>query len=206
MRDKIKQYGLKTFFKRALLSILRSAGIRYEKWLICSQEIELSSLPEIFIDKSFETKKFSYDDFLNSRKFSQRKLRTFYKRFGKSSYHAYGIICGSELVYYSWVSLENIEFSKENPQLILTEKQGMLFDAFCFPENRGNNLHNYMNVYRLRQLSQFGKSTAVVVILKDNIPARKSQKKAGFSCNNQLTTINMWGYRINRTTNRDIAL
>ena len=206
MRNKIKQYGKQIFIKRALLSVLRFAGIKFEKWLICRQEIEISSLPDIFINKMFKPKELSYNDFLKSGKFSQRKLNSFSERFEKRSYHAYGIIYCSELVYYCWISLKNFEFSKNSFQLNLTENDGILFDAFCFPENRGSNLHNYMNVYRLKKLSQFKKSTALVVILKDNIPARKSQKRAGFSCSRQLTVINIWGYKVNRTINRDIDL
>ena len=88
----------------------------------------------------------------------------------------------------------------------LNGSQGLLFDAFCFPEFRGNKLHNFMNFYRLTKLSEFGKTEAVVVLLSQNTPARKSQKKAGFDCSQIVRTYSVFGKKGYYTINKKINL
>ncbi|WP_296384977.1 hypothetical protein, partial [Winogradskyella sp.] len=67
-------------------------------------------------------------------------------------------------------------------------------------------LHNFMNFHRLKKLSEFGKKEAVVVLLSQNTPARKSQKRAGFKCFKTITTYSVFGKEGYYVTNKEINL
>ena len=206
MRDKLKQYGILNFLKRSFIFILRKIGIQYNKWLICHQKINLATLPDIIIENKFIYREITYNDFLNSSKFYKTKLNSFSQRFKSNDYYAYGVFCGSDLAYYCWISLSDFQFSNDDYKMDISENEGLLFDAFCFPEYRGNNLHNFMNIYRLKKLIELKKTTALVILLNENTPARKSQKKARFICEKQIITINIFGYKYNTLKNKIINL
>ena len=74
MRDKLKQYGSLNFLKRSFIFILRKIGVRYNKWLICHQKINLATLPDIILEKKFTYREITFNDFLNSSKFYKLKL------------------------------------------------------------------------------------------------------------------------------------
>lgn len=202
--EKYKQYGFLNFIIRFFLSVLSKFGIKIDRWLICTQVISLELLSRIELDENFQLKELSFEDFKNSGKFDKNKLFRIKKRFNKISYLAYGVFSNEDLAYYCWISLKDFEFSSDLYSMKLKPSEGLLFDAFCFPEYRGNKLHNYMNVFRLIKLIEYNKKEAVVVLLSENIPARKSQKKAGFSCSKMITTYSVFGkkgYFINKKIN-----
>jgi hypothetical protein len=205
--EKYKQYGFINFTKRLVLGIIAKLGIRIGKWLICTQDINVANLKKIEINSEFKVKTLSYSDFENSNKFDSNKLRSFKLRFEKETFSAYGVFDDKhELVYYCWISLMEFQFSKNLYQMSLNITQGLLFDAFCFPNFRGKSLHSFMNCYRLKKLKEFGKSEAVVVLLSQNTPARKSQKKAGFDCSQIIRTYSVFGKKGYYTINKKINL
>ena len=206
MREKLEQYGALNSLKRLLSYVLRNIGIEYSMWLLCQQEINLSRLDDIQLDSNYFCKRMSYADFVNSGRFGEKKLKSFKKRFERDSFYAYGIFSGSELAYYCWISLSQFQFSNDRYFLDMSCSEGLLFDAFCFKEHRRNGLHNYMNIYRLRQLVNFGKTTALVVLLNENRPARRAQSVAGFRCSRQVITYNIFGYRGHILRNKIIDL
>ena len=75
MRDKLKQYGSLNFLKRSFIFILRKIGVRYNKWLICHQKINLATLPDIILEKKFTYREITFNDFLNSSKFYKLKTQ-----------------------------------------------------------------------------------------------------------------------------------
>ena len=204
---KYKQYGFINFLKRLLFGSLSRIGIRIDSWLVCTQCINVANQKAKSIGSEFNVKALAYLDFENSNKFGSNKLMSFKSRFDKKTFHAYGVFDDKhELAYYCWISLMEFQFSKNLYQMSLNDSQGLLFDAFCFPEFRGNKLHNFMNFYRLKKLSEFGKTEAVVVLLSQNIPARKSQKKAGFECSQTIRTYSIFGKKGYYTSNKKINL
>ena len=131
MRDKLKQYGSLNFLKRSFIFILRKIGVRYNKWLICHQKINLATLPDIILEKKFTYREITFNDFLNSSKFYKLKLNSFAQRFESNDYYAYGVFCDSDLAYYCWISLSDFQFSNNDYKMNISENEGLLFDAFC---------------------------------------------------------------------------
>lgn len=204
--QKYKQYGFKNFIIRLIISILRRFGIRYECWLICNQQIDANSLDNASIDPIFSYRRIYYNDFLESSKFSKNKLERIALRFKDVHCISYGVYYNKDLAYYCWISLKEFQFSNNSFKDSLNDNEGLLFDAFCFPEYRGKKLHNFMNEFRLKKLAEHQKNHALVVLLNENIPARRSQKKSGFVCNKQLITLNFFGFKFNKILNKKIKL
>lgn len=188
------------------LAILSRFGVRINKWLICTQEIRFDEIKTISIDNKFVVRQMTYEDFVNSGKFDKQKLVSLNSRFNKTTYVAYGVFNANDLAYYCWLSLKDFQFSKDMYDMKLDSSEGLLFDAFCFPKYRGNGLHNFMNIYRLKKLSEFNRKHAVVILLSQNVPARKSQKKAGFTCSKAVTTYSVFGKKGFITTQKKIDL
>lgn len=204
--EKYKQYGFLNFVKRIALGVLSRLGISVNRWLVCSQNINNELTNSVVIDSKFKIKEMLLKDFQSSKRFDYKKLSKIKERLDEKSFLAFGVYDGSDLAYYCWISLREFQFSKDLYQMDLKPSEGLLFDAFCFPEYRGNKLHNYMNVFRLTKLIEYNKKEAVVVLLSENIPARKSQKKAGFSCSKMITTYSVFGKKGYFITNKKINL
>ena len=204
--EKYKQYGFLNFVKRIALGVLSRLGISVNRWLVCSQDINIELLNNIVINEKFQVKEMFLKDFKSSKKFDSDKLNRIKERFDKKSFLAFGVYDGSDLAYYCWISLREFQFSKDLFQMHLKPSEGLLFDAFCFPEYRGNKLHNYMNIFRLKKLIEYNKKEAVVVLLSENTPARKSQKRAGFNCSKVITTYSIFGKKGYYITNKKINL
>ncbi|WP_296385179.1 hypothetical protein, partial [Winogradskyella sp.] len=136
--EKYKQYGFINFIQRLSLGVLRKFGIQINKWLVCTQDIDVANQQEISINENFKVKKLSYSDFENSKRFDAIKLMSFKTRFTKETFKAFGVFDDEqELAYYCWISLKEFQFSKNLYQMSLLESQGLMFDAFCFSEFRG---------------------------------------------------------------------
>lgn len=205
--EKYKQYGFVNFIQRLGLGVMARLGISINKWLVCTQDIVVLNQNAISIKDKFSVKTLTYSDFENSNRFDLDKLVSFKKRYEKESFKSFGVFDDKEeLAYYCWISLKEFQFSKNLYQMNLTESQGLLFDAFCFSEFRGQKLHGFMNFYRLNKLLEFGKSEAVVVLLSQNTPARKSQKRAGFRCSKVITIYSVFGKKGHYVTNKKINL
>lgn len=204
--NKYKQYGFLNFIKRIILGGLSRMGIGINKWLVCTQEIDANNLQSVDINSKFRLKEMTFQDFESSKKFDVNKLKSFKERLDNKSFAAFGVYDKDNLAYYCWISLKEFQFSKNLYQMKLNKSQGLLFDAFCFSDYRGNRLHNFMNNYRLKKLLESKKKEAVVILLSQNVPARKSQKRAGFQCLKQIITYNVFGKKGHYITNKKINL
>jgi len=205
--ERYKQYGFINFMQRLVFGVLAKLGIRIDSWLVCTQDINITNQQAISIGNEFSVKMLTYSDCENSNKFESNKLMSFKSRFEKATFKAFGVFDDKqELAYYCWISLKEFQFSKSLYQMSLKDSQGLLFDAFCFPEFRGRKLHSFMNFYRLKKLSELDKNEAVVVLLSQNTPARRSQKRAGFECFKIITTYSVFGKKGYFVTNKKIKL
>ena len=205
---KYKQYGFKNFLQRLVLSGLSRVGIRIDEWLICTQVInsEALELNKPSLVEGYHVKELNLIDFESSKLFDNIRLATINERFADPFLKAYGVYANNNLAYYCWISLKEFQFSKKLYSMEMEPSQGLLFDAFCFENHRGKGLHNYMNIFRLSKLLELGKDEAVAVILKQNVPARKSQSKAGFIYRKLIITCEIFGNKRIITSNRKINL
>jgi hypothetical protein len=64
----------------------------------------------------------------------------------------------------------------------LEDNEALLIDSYCHPDYRKYGIHLYMNNFRLEQIMSEGKNRVVVIVLKENRPARTTQRKSGFRC------------------------
>ena len=180
--NQIKQYGLKNSFVRLIKLILRSCRVHVETYIYYSQEISLNLISNVDIKSHYEIQKLDYNNYKDSKGlvFNNFKLGIFKKRLGSNSYEAYGVFEEDKLIYSTWISMNPLEVSLNRLGLELVPDEGLLLDIETHPEYRRQGLHNYMNMYCLKRLKQIGKTNAVVLVLKENIPARKSQERSGF--------------------------
>ena len=205
--EKFKQYGFINFIKRMFLSALRRIGLSYSKWLIIEKEINIETLPNFSINEKFYIKEMTYIDYSNTTHLSESKLKRIKQKIDSKYFYSYGVFDNNNnIAYYCWISLNEFQFSNDAYYTPLKFDEGLLFGAFCFPKYRGNKLHNYMNIYRLKMLLKFKKNNAIGAILYENTPARKSQKNAGFECNKIVKTFNFFGYKWHQTINKKISL
>lgn len=183
LKTDYKQYGFWGFCKRIAKFFLRKVGVQLDSYYYMVNQIDYKSRYSQFkLSGISDVKTLSYNDFLLGDKdvFTERKLEIIQKRSENRDYYPYGIIKDNRLVYSCWVSLTEIEFPNSLSKDFLLPEEALLVDDYCSPSERGKGIHTAMNSYRLCRIFELGKKQAVVIILKENIPAYKSQRKVGF--------------------------
>lgn len=177
-----KQYGLIGLLSRIIKSILRRIGISYEQYYYMVNDIDYERQVAIWNKKPISgVKVLTYDDFLLGDKsvFTPSKLALIKNRLNKG-YYAYGIVENNELIYSCWLSTKELQVNAGNVSFDLTQNECLMVDAYCPPKARGKGYHSQMNAYRLMQTVNLGRKKCIVVVLKENIPAFKSQIKVGY--------------------------
>lgn len=205
--SKIRQYGVKNSFKRALKLLLRFLGLRFENYIMYSQQINNCEAIEPVINSNYQIRRLNYTDYHNSKglEFDELKLNLFEARLKDKLYEAYGVFDENSLIYSSWISINPMEDSLVTLGEKLDHNEGLLLDIITHPKYRKQGLHNYMNLYCLKRIKEIGKSKAVVLVLKENIPARKSQERSGFKSTKMITHFNFLGQSIiRRNGNKNI--
>lgn len=205
LQSDLKQFGLWGFLKRIAKFFLRKIGIIVNSYYYIVNHIDAEARRRQFEAANLPpVKELAYDDFLlgDSAMFSKKKLALIRQRLDDDTFKAYGIVENGQLVYSCWISLKKLESSNACVEGDLDENEGLLVDAYCSPMARGRGLHGAMNAYRLWQLSQYGKSQAVVIILKENKPAYKSQLKVGFEVAFTYYVATIWGKTFTNYPNR----
>ncbi|MFX0133662.1 MAG: hypothetical protein ACFFDN_08465 [Candidatus Hodarchaeota archaeon] len=182
LNDKIRQYGIKNFLIRGFKAFVRILGFKYEKFILMVKDLDdyvKPPNPKI----SVHVQELNYENFKNSNflKFDPDRLPLFKKRFSCGNYIALGAYHQNRLVYTCWISLKNFESSiNTKNHLRLNENEGLLIDAYAHPEIRGLGVHTYMNAIRVNKLYDLKKEKAIVLVMMENLPARKAQSKIGF--------------------------
>lgn len=195
----LKQFGFWGFLKRIAKFFLRKIGINVNSYYYMVNHINAEARRKQFEAANLlAVKELTYEDFLKGDPsvFNEKKLTLIQQRLADGTYKAFGIIENGQLIYSCWISLKKLESSDACVESGLGEKEGLLVDAYCSPVARGRGLHGAMNAYRLWQLSQQGKNQAVVIVLKENIPAYKSQLKVGFEVAFIYYVATVWGKTI----------
>lgn len=196
LQSDFKQFGLWGFLKRTAKFFLRKIGIYTNSYYYIVNHIDAEARRRQFEAANLPpVKELAYNDFLlgDSLVFNEKKLDLIRKRLVDGSYKAFGIEENEQLIYSCWISLKKLESSNACVEGELDENEGLLVDAYCSPMARGRGLHGAMNAYRLWQLSQHGKSQAVGIVLKENIPALKSQLRVGFEVAFTFYVATIWG-------------
>ncbi|WP_296313624.1 GNAT family N-acetyltransferase [Winogradskyella sp. UBA3174] len=198
-----KQYGFKNSFIRAVKLVLRACGVNVETYMFYTQEIKTSLLKQSNISPNYKTEKLNYNSYESSRglKFDNLKLNLFKERLNDNEYLAYGVFDGEILIYSSWISTRQDEMSLQALGLKLNPDEGLLLDIETHPSYRRQGLHNYMNIYCLERIKELGKDKAVVLVLKENVPARKSQERSGFKKSKKISCYKIWGMQKIRINN-----
>ena len=211
IKNKIRQYGLTRSMIRLLKLILRKLGFTYEQYLFCTLQLEKNKLvikkkPSIDI----EVKELSLDDFRNSKGiiFNEKKLNLIKDRFKKKTYVPLGCFYKSKLIYIAWISLKDFTMSYPCAEDIyaLKDDEGLLLDIYCHPAYRRLGLASFMNTVSLRKMYEFEKRNAVVVLLKENIPARRSQAKVGFKCKKLVICVKIFEFSFSKIIEKRISL
>lgn len=194
MLNKIKQYGIKNAFRRLIKKILRLLSWEQETFFLYGKKISsddsYADLPSEFEAREIfdvePLKKSPFD-------FNHDKLALFKKRFLTDGFHCYGAFKSGILVYYCWISTSEFDFPSGTYKRELSVNEGLLFDAQCHSSARGAGVHGAMNGYRCQQLVEKGKDKALVVLLKENIPAIRSQIRIGFELFEQINIFRLFG-------------
>jgi GNAT superfamily N-acetyltransferase len=182
LKAKLRQYGYRNSLIRGVKSILRRSGITFEKFLVLKRDLDRKLIP---IEPKIEisVKQLNFRDFDNADHFgfSEDSLDLFKRRFDRNGYIALGAFDKGRLIYFCWLSSDNFESSVNLSDRVLLDKdEALLLNAFTHPDYRGLGIHTYMNAIRLNRLIDIGKKRAVVLVLFENIPARRSQARVGF--------------------------
>lgn len=191
-----KQLGFWGFLKRIFKYFLRKIGININSYYYMVNHIDAEARRKQFEAANLPpVKELTYDDFLKGDPsvFNEKKLTLIQQRLADGTYKAFGIIEDERLIYSCWISLKKLESSDSCVESGLDENEGLLVDAYCSPLARGRGLHGAMNAYRLWQIAQNGKNQAVVIVLKENKPAYKSQIKVGFEVAFTYYVATIWG-------------
>lgn len=184
IKIKIKQYGVINSIRRAVKSLLRRIGFVYESYYLMVNNININevSLKLKQFDYS-SVKELTFEDFEKGDKshFTTPKMELLKSRFYNDDYKAYGILKRGVLVCSGWINTEELHypriFEKSFP---LKNNEGLLIDAYCHPDYRGRGFHYLINLYSLLKLYEMKRTKIFVIILSENIPAFKTQKKSGF--------------------------
>jgi len=184
MHEKIHQYGYVNSIKRIIKSILRKIGIRHEQYLYCVKELQGCEIKKLPPKIQGEIKELNNDLILNSSliQFSDRKLELFKKRLRDENYIGFGFFHHNLLIYYTWISYKEFSMSIPSQGIILASDEALIIDSYCHPNYRQYGIHQYMNDFRIEQIKNKGKTKVVAIVLKENIPARNTQRKSGFEC------------------------
>lgn len=184
LKTKIKQYGVKNSFNRAVKSLLRRIGIQYESFYLMVNHIDPNELKQKMERYDYsDVKELTYDDFKlgDPEVFTPAKMQLIQSRFETGKYWAYGIVDNNILAYSCWVNAHELQYPTVIHKTIpFNENAALLQDAYCHPKYRGKGYHSKMNLYRLYKIMEKKIPKAIAIVLFENIPAYKTQLKSGF--------------------------
>lgn len=186
---KFRQYGFSNSFKRLVKKLLRMIGIRHEKYLYCTKDLDSERVEIIKPRINGEIIQLN-ETIINKPQLidlSGEKLALFRKRLSNEGYKGYGFFHQDSLIYYTWISYKKFEMSVPSKVIELEDNEALLIDSYCHPDYRKYGIHLYMNNFRLEQIMNEGKNRVVAIVLKENKPARITQRKSGFKCEKMIT-------------------
>lgn len=193
---KFKQYGFIGSAKRTIKFLFRLVNINYESFIFLINDLNYKQIINKMEKYDYsDVIELSYNDFLEGDKdvFNISKLELIKSRIGSGDFYCYGIKNNGMLVYSTWISTKEIVFSSHfNHKLHINTNQAILEDSYCHPNYRGMGYHSKMSLFRLYKASEINRTQVVVVILKDNIPALKTQLKSGFKIHSTIRLVRIF--------------
>jgi hypothetical protein len=193
--DKIRQYRWRVI-PRVIKSFLRKIGLNWESYLWMSKLINRDDLIERMKDYTYEdVMELTIEDFNKGdiNVFDKAKRSLIQSRIESGLYKCYGIFDNNLLVYSTWLSLNKVIIPGSSITRKLSKEEGLLEDSYCHPAYRGRGYHSKMNLFRLKQLIESGRNKAIVVVIRENLPAYRTQIKSGFKIERSIQVLNIWG-------------
>jgi hypothetical protein len=112
--------------------------------------------------------------------FNSNKMQVYKKRFNDKNYVAYGVFVNERLIYSTWISFKKLGLPIYS-NYHLPAGAALLEDSYCHPSYRGQGLHSKMNLFRLKEIFEYGKKKAIAIVLEGNEYAFRVQRKSGFT-------------------------
>lgn len=182
LKSLFKQYGLSAF-PRIFKAVLRKTGITIESFYLLKYTVIESAINEKLINYNYsDVKEITKNDVQKINFINEEKSKLFIDRFNEGNYSCYAIMVAEEIQYLTWISWKHMNYpSIFNKQDELKPNQALLEDSFCSPNHRGKGYHSKMNMFRLKKISEKGKTEVLALVLMENKPAIKVQLKSGFN-------------------------
>ena len=99
-----------------------------------------------------------------------------------------------KIVSYCWATREPVEIGEVRRLISPRSNEVYLYDAFTFPEYRGQNLYPALLQRILAHSRQQGLHRALIFVLSDNVPSIRGVLKAGFREFQRVTYCNILGF------------
>lgn len=194
--ENIKQYGIRMSVLRLFKKIIRTFGITYESYIYLINNLNREFiLDKIQLYDYSDVVELSYSDFLagDKRIFSDVKLELIKSRLSSGDFSCYGIKNNGLLIYSTWISTKEIVFNSNfNYTIPLNQNQALLEDSYCHPEFRGSGLHSKMNLFRIAKILEMGRVQVIAIVVKENVPALKTQLKSGFKVHSTIRLVRIF--------------
>jgi ribosomal protein S18 acetylase RimI-like enzyme len=99
------------------------------------------------------------------------------------------------IVSYCWATHEPVEIGEVHRRIKPRQGEIYLYDAFTFPDYRGNNLYPALLHRILEHSRQQNLRRALIFVLSDNMASIRGVQKAGFQEFQRVTYCNILGCR-----------
>lgn len=194
--EKIKQYGIRMSVLRLFKKCIRTFGITYESYIYLVNNLNREFIfDKIKLYDYSDVVELSYSDFLDGDKrvFNEVKLELIKSRLSSSDYSCFGIKKNGLLIYSTWISTKEIVINSNSKyRIALNQNQALLEDSYCHPDFRGSGLHSKMNLFRIAKILETGRDQVIAIVVKENVPALKTQLKSGFKVHSSIRLIRIF--------------
>jgi GNAT superfamily N-acetyltransferase len=110
---------------------------------------------------------------------------------------------GGKPAGYIFSSLSKCTVDEIERTLYIADHECYFYDAFTYPEYRGNNIYPCLLAYAARFYQDLSYHYALIFTLAENKPSVQGILKAGFSCYGQVDFFNTCGHRFWRYRNKN---
>ncbi len=173
-----RQYGAFIFLLRVIKRLF-SKVIFYETYILacnCKFSGEITTKPSI----KCTVVQLNEKDVAGLNIDKDKKI-LFHKRLNDPDNECIVAKVNNNIAYFGWINFGSVIIKPAKICIPLNPDEGFLFDAYCFPEYRGNGLHKFITMHRLKRLYESNRKKAWVSFLADNRIAGNIMKSLGFS-------------------------
>ncbi len=181
LSETYKQYGLRVF-SRGGKALLRKIGFQAESFFLLRYIIDPEQLKQKGDALDFsDVRSLTLADLTGSDAFSIEKKALFKSRLESNDYSCYGIKKNDILIYSTWISWKSMGYPGYFEKVDnLRTNEALLEDSYCDPRYRGKGIHYKMNIFRIQQILDSGRTEVLALVLRENLPALRVQLKSGF--------------------------